>query len=100
MNFFCIADKDSALGFQFSGVQTRQASNVAEAKEALAVALATEDIGVIIVTEKVSRLIGDQIDELTYKQDLPLVLEIPSRGGKRRTRDIGEFLKRSIGISV
>ena len=45
-------------------------------------------------------MIGPDLEELTYKRDLPLVLEIPSRGAPGRKKSIGEFLQRSIGMSV
>ena len=100
MKFLCIADKDSALGFRFSGIPILQAANTRQAQEALAQALAAKDTGVIIVTDKVADMIGPDLEELTYKRDLPLVLEIPSRGAPGRKKSIGEFLQRSIGMSV
>jgi V/A-type H+-transporting ATPase subunit F len=100
MNFFCITDKDSTLGFRFSGIQTLPASTAQDARQALAYALATPDIGVIIVTDKISDMIGKELDKLTYKRDLPLVLEIPSRGAPGRRKSVGDFLQRSIGMSV
>jgi vacuolar-type H+-ATPase subunit F/Vma7 len=100
MNFFCIADKSSSLGFRFAGIETREVLTRNDALEALRVALATENVGVIVVTSKISDFIREEIDKLIYEQSLPLILEVPSRGELRKKRDLGEFLKRAIGVSV
>lgn len=100
MIFFCIADKDSSLGFRFSGIDTREVSTHSESLEALRVTLAMENVGVIIITEKAADFIRAEVDELIYQQNLPLILEIPSRGKTRRKKSIGEFLRQAIGVSV
>jgi len=100
MNFFCIADRQSSLGFKFSGIETREVSTRSESLEALRVSLAVENVGVILVTERAADFIRPEIDKLIYQQDLPLILEIPSRGKLRRKKSIGDFLKQAIGISV
>ncbi|MDP2922848.1 MAG: V-type ATP synthase subunit F [Candidatus Omnitrophota bacterium] len=100
MTFFCIADKDSSLGFKFSGIEVREASTKKEALEALRVGMAIENVGIIVVTEKVSSLIREEIDEILYRQELPLILEVPSRGQIKTRKSVGEFLKEMIGLSV
>ncbi|MDD5583602.1 MAG: V-type ATP synthase subunit F [Candidatus Omnitrophica bacterium] len=100
MTFFCIADKDSSVGFKLSGIETREVSTRSDALEALRVALATENIGVILITEKITTFINEEIEELTYQRQLPLILKIPSRGLASKSTGMGEFLKKAIGISV
>ncbi|MDD5155387.1 MAG: V-type ATP synthase subunit F [Candidatus Omnitrophica bacterium] len=100
MNFFCIADKASSLGFRFAGIETREVSTRGQAQEALKVALATENVGAIIVTGKASDFIREEIEELMYDHNLPLVLEVPSRGQASKKKDLGEFLKRAIGVGM
>lgn len=100
MNFFCIADSPSALGFKLAGIRTREASTRSETLAALKVALATEGVGVILITQKLSEFVREEIDNLIYKKDLPLVLEIPSRGEARKRQSTGEVLKKAIGISI
>jgi len=100
MTFFCISDKDSSLGFRLAGVETREVSSRSDALEALKVALATEDAGVILVTEKAASFLKQELGNLMYKNQLPLVLELPSRGGSARRRSVGDYLKDIIGVSV
>jgi vacuolar-type H+-ATPase subunit F/Vma7 len=100
MIFFCIADKESSLGFKFAGIETREILSRTEALEALQVALATENVGIIIITEKAASYIRQEINELLYRQELPLILEVPSRGELKRRKSVSEFLKEIIGVSV
>ena len=100
MTFFCIADKDSSIGFKLAGVETREVLTKNEALQALSVALAMENVGIILVTEKIASFIREEIDKLIYQQELPLVLEIPSRGLRMKRRSVGEFLREAIGVSV
>ena len=100
MNFFCIADSASSLGFKLAGVETREVSVRSEALEALKVAVASENVGIILVTQLAASLIEDELDELMYSRKLPLILEIPSRGKDMKRKSVGEVLKKAIGVSI
>lgn len=100
MNFFCIADKESSLGFKFSGIETREITTRVEALEAFKVALATDNIGIVVLTEKAASFIRDEVNSVLYQKDLPLILEIPSRGPMKKRKSISESLKEIIGIGV
>ncbi|MFA5362690.1 MAG: V-type ATP synthase subunit F [Candidatus Omnitrophota bacterium] len=100
MNFFCIADKDSSLGFKLSGIETREAVTKQEALEGLRVAVATEGVGIIIVTSKIYDFIKAEADEISHTNQFPLILEIPSRGDARKSKSSGDLLKELIGLSI
>lgn len=100
MNFFCIADRESSIGFKLAGIETREAGTRAEAQEALQVARSTEGVGIILITSKVALFLREQIDELIYETQYPLILEIPSRGETKKGKSASDFLKELIGISV
>ncbi|MDP2929231.1 MAG: V-type ATP synthase subunit F [Candidatus Omnitrophota bacterium] len=100
MNFFCIADRASSLGFKLAGVETREVSARSEALEALKVATTAENVGIILVTRLAASLIEDELDKLMYSRKLPLILEIPSCGEERKRKSAGEVLKKAIGISI
>ncbi|MDD2703499.1 MAG: V-type ATP synthase subunit F [Candidatus Omnitrophica bacterium] len=100
MEFFCIADKDSSLGFKLSGIETLEAVTRQEALEALRVAGATDGVGVIIITSRVYAFIKEEADEISHKNQFPLILEIPSRGQTGKGKSAGDFLKELIGVSV
>ncbi|HOU36539.1 MAG TPA: V-type ATP synthase subunit F [Candidatus Omnitrophota bacterium] len=100
MTFFCIADKESGLGFRLAGIETIEVSTRIEALEALRVARADRDIGIILVTEKAAVFLGDEIKTNIGKDPLPLVLEVPSRGSAARHKSAAELLKELVGIGM
>ncbi|MFA5271726.1 MAG: V-type ATP synthase subunit F [Candidatus Omnitrophota bacterium] len=100
MKFYCIADKDSSLGFKFSGMETREVETKLQAHEALRVALSAEGIGIIVITEKAASLIREEVDEITFSQDLPLIIEIPSRGSTKATKSVADSLRHVIGVGI
>jgi len=100
MKFFCIADKDSSLGFTLAGIETRQVSSRPEALEALQVARATRDVGIILVTDKAARLIGEEVAHHITDQPIPLVLQVPSRGEAVQTKSAAELLKELAGLGM
>ncbi len=100
MTFFCIADKDSSLGFKLAGVRTMEASTRLEALESLKVAMSQDDVGVILLTSRVANMLKEETEKAVYRQELPLLLEIPSRGEEGKKKGIGEFLKYAVGVSM
>lgn len=100
MTFFCIADKESSLGFSLAGIQTMEVSSRSDSLEALKVALATEDAGVLLITEKAASYLRQEIDSLMYKNQKPLILEVASRGEQKKRKSVSELLKDVIGVSI
>ncbi|HOW42085.1 MAG TPA: V-type ATP synthase subunit F [Candidatus Omnitrophota bacterium] len=100
MNFFCIADKASSLGFKLAGVETREVGTRQEAMEALQVARATKDTGIILITEKAAALIKAEIADHIVEDPIPLIIEIPSSGSLQKRTSAGELLKQLVGIGM
>ncbi len=100
MTFFCLSDKASSLGFRLAGIETMEVSSRSEALEALKVARSDSRIGIIIVTEKAGLFIQDEIKAQISDKLLPLVLEVPSRGGAVKRKSAAELLKELAGIGV
>jgi vacuolar-type H+-ATPase subunit F/Vma7 len=100
MTFFCIADKESSLGFRLAGIETREVSGRSDSLEALKVCLATEEAGVLLITEKAASFLRQELDSLMYKNQRPLILELPSKGEIKKRGSVGEFLKDIIGVSL
>jgi len=100
MIFFCIADKESSLGFKLSGIETREVSTRLEALEALRVARATKDVGVILITDKAAAYIKDEVKAHVTESPIPLILEVPSRGQTPKRKSAAELLKELAGIGI
>jgi V/A-type H+-transporting ATPase subunit F len=100
MKYFCIADKDSSIGFRMAGIDTREVVTKNDAVAALKTAALTKETGVILVTEKISSLIREEINLFLQKNQLPLILELPSRGEVKKRKSVSEFLKETMGMSI
>jgi vacuolar-type H+-ATPase subunit F/Vma7 len=100
MDFFCIADHDSSLGFRLAGLDTRDVSNKEEADKALQEALSRHGLGIVLITSQAAVFLRAEINKLVYERELPLILEIPSKGGKVEGGGVEGFLKAALGISI
>lgn len=100
MKFFCIADKESGLGFKLAGIQTREVITKSEARESLAVAKADKQVGIILVTEKAADMLRGEIEAHITDNPIPLILEIPSRGEFGKNKSAADLLKELAGIGL
>jgi V/A-type H+-transporting ATPase subunit F len=101
VKFYCIADEDTARGFQLAGIEARVATTAEQAQAAIAAAAGRPDYGVIIITEKVADWIRQQIEMIRLTRDCPLIVEIPGPGGALSGRkSLREFVQEAVGISV
>jgi V/A-type H+/Na+-transporting ATPase subunit F len=98
MNFFCIADKESGLGFRLAGIATREVESRPEALDALAAARADKELGIILVTARAADLMREEISLQISENPLPLVLEIPSKGEVRPRKSAAELLRQIAGM--
>jgi len=100
MKFFCIADKDSGLGFRLAGLETRDVSSRTSALEALRAALAASGVGVIIITDKAASYISEEIKARARENLLPLIMEVPSRGEKLKRKTAAELFRELAGLGT
>jgi V/A-type H+-transporting ATPase subunit F len=101
MKFYCIADEDTARGFQLAGVEARVATTAEQARAAIDAAVTRPDFGVVIITEKVAAWIMQQVEMIRLTRDRPLIVEIPGPEGPLSGRkSLREFVQEAVGISV
>ena len=98
MEFFCIAEKESALGFRLAGIPTREVGSAGAAFEALEEARAGKATGIILVTSRIADMLRGVIDEHISMNPLPLILEIPSKGDFRPRKSSSELLRQIAGM--
>jgi len=98
MNFVCIAERESALGFRLAGIETREVSSAGDAFDALEEARADKATGIILVTGRVADMLRGAIDEHISLNPLPLILEIPSKGDFRPRKSSSELLRQIAGM--
>jgi V/A-type H+/Na+-transporting ATPase subunit F len=101
MKVLVIGHPEAVLGFSLAGVGGRVATNAAELNQALDEVQASRDVGIVLVTQDVAELIPERMEHLKLRSTIPLVVEIPSRGGVPEGQaSLGEIVLRAIGIRL
>jgi V/A-type H+-transporting ATPase subunit F len=101
VEFYCIADEDTARGFRLAGIGVQVAATPQQALAAIEAAAVRPDCGVIIITEKVAAWIQPQVEMIRLERDRPLIVEIPGPEGPLSGRkSLREFVQEAVGISV
>jgi V/A-type H+/Na+-transporting ATPase subunit F len=101
VKFYCVADEDTARGFQLAGIEARVATTPEQARAAIDVAAGRPDCSVVIITEKVAGWIRQQIEMIRLTRDCPLIVEIPGPEGPLPGRkSLREFVQEAVGVSV
>ncbi|MCK7483160.1 MAG: V-type ATP synthase subunit F [Candidatus Moduliflexus flocculans] len=101
MKYYVIGDEDAVLGFGLAGVRGRRVRSFAEASEAFQEALEDRQNGIILITERIAELIRPQVDRYVFKEDFPLIVEIPDWEGKLSSRPpLREMVNAAIGIKL
>jgi V/A-type H+-transporting ATPase subunit F len=101
MKVLVIGHPEAVLGFSLAGVGGRVATSAEEVNRALDEAQASKDVGIVLVTQDVAELIPARMERLKLRSTVPLVVEIPSRGGAPEGEaSLGEIVLRAIGIRL
>jgi V/A-type H+-transporting ATPase subunit F len=101
LRFFVIGDEDTVLGFRLAGVEGETVKTPEEARDSLDRAFQRPGIGVIIMTERTAESIRPQVDQLVYKSELPLIIEIPDLAGPMEGRKtVKEMIRQAVGIQL
>jgi V/A-type H+-transporting ATPase subunit F len=101
MKILVIGHPDAVLGFSLAGVGGRIATTAEEVNQALDDAQADKDVGIVLVTQDMAALIPSRMEYLNLRSTVPLVVEIPSRGGVPEGQpSLGDIVLRAIGIKL
>ncbi|HOX11876.1 MAG TPA: V-type ATP synthase subunit F [Spirochaetia bacterium] len=101
MKYYVIGDEDAVLGFGLAGVRGRRVRTSEEASAAFREALEDRENAIILVTERIAELIRPQVDRYVFKEDFPLIVEIPDWEGKLSSRPpLRETVNAAIGIKL
>ena len=101
MKVLVIGHPDAVLGFSLAGVGGQIATTAAEVNHALDDAQASKDVGIVLVTQDVAEMIPARMEHLKLRSTIPLVMEIPSRGGVPEGQaSLGDIVLRAIGIKL
>ena len=101
MRSIVIADEDTVLGFRFAGVEGHVVETPAEAQAALDQSIRLADVGLVILTEEMAADIREAVDEIRFRESLPLIVEIPGPAGPGKSRrTLLEVIHEAVGVSI
>jgi V/A-type H+-transporting ATPase subunit F len=101
MKVLVVGHPDAVLGFSLAGVGGRIASTADEVNQVLDEVQSSKDVGIVLVTQDVAELIPARMEHLKLRSTIPLVMEIPSRGGVPEGQaSLGDIVLRAIGIKL
>jgi V/A-type H+-transporting ATPase subunit F len=100
MKILVIGHPEAVLGFSLAGVGGRVATTVDEVNQALDEAQASKEVGIVLVTQDVAQLIPARMEHLKLRSTVPLVVEIPAKGGAEGQESLGDIVLRAIGIRL
>jgi len=97
-----MADPDTVTGFMLGGIKEGYPVNGMEEAENKIKELVDADFSIIITTEKIGDEIRTTIDKITGDRALPMIIEIPDKGGsiERASDPMRELIKRVIGVEM
>lgn len=102
MKAFLVSDNhDSLVGLRLAGIEGMLVHTPDETYAAIEAVLAMHDVAILAITEKAAAMAPDIIRQLREHGDLPLVVEIPDRGGSTRGPDfLTRYVRDAIGVKV
>ncbi|MBI5679930.1 MAG: V-type ATP synthase subunit F [Methanobacterium sp.] len=97
-----MADPDTVTGFMLGGIKEGYPVKDTEEAGKKLEELIKEDFSIIITTEKIGDELRSSIDKLTGERALPMIIEIPDKGGsiERASDPMRELIKRVIGVEM
>lgn len=79
MRMVCISkNNDIAIGLRLAGVQSFFIKDDEQIKNKIIELSKDSDVGIINVTEEVYKIAQKELDEISNKQDFPLIVTIPN----------------------
>lgn len=99
-SYLVIADEDTVQGFRGAGIPGTAASSADDVLRALKRAQ-EENVGIVIVTEEVADMARQEIDNIRFDEELPMIVEIPGpQGPIEGRRSLTDIIREAIGIKV
>ena len=100
MKYYVIGDEDTVLGFSLVGTQGSVATTTEQVQNALSKALENKEYGIIIITEDRANMIRPIVDRYLFTETFPLIVEIPNRFTRGKSKDLRALVNEAIGVSL
>lgn len=102
MKMYLISDnKDTLTGMRLAGVDGVIVRSRTELRKAIEDAMNDSEIGILLLMERFGKEFPDIVSELKFERTMPLLVEIPDRGGTGRQKDfITSYVNEAIGLKL
>jgi V/A-type H+-transporting ATPase subunit F len=98
--YYVIADQDTVLAFGLVGVPGVVVNDAPQALQALR-AVRGGTAGIVILTQEVGAMVQEEVDAIRFGETVPMVVEIPGRGGPLAgRRSLSDVIRGAVGIRV
>ena len=97
MRLQVIGDEDTVVGFRMAGVEGTIVESEEEAREALDEAEGEDEV--LIISDQVAEWLREEIDQIRYGAELPLIVEAPGpEGPTDATPSLFRLIREAVGI--
>ncbi len=93
-----IGDRYTVNAFGLIGIEGFVAESAEKARELLSSLARSPDVGVVLVTKDIADDVSDTIERISRTQRWPVIATIPSRWSSIEPIDVGELLKKALGV--
>ena len=101
MKMVFLGDRETHLLFSLEGMECRIVEKPEEAVEEIKKIKKTKAYGLLIVTQQVALWAIDQVNQLRFSKELPLVIDIPSAQGEIDTgKKLSDYIREAVGIRI
>jgi len=101
MKLAALCDKDTAVGLRLAGIQEIYISEDNEVKLWNQIS-EIGDIGIVFINEKIAEDLGKDLKEYRLRNNVPLVVEIPDKKGRRKDHVdfVSHLIKKAVGVEI
>ena len=101
MKLAALCDKDTAVGLRLAGIQEIYISEDNEVKLWNQIS-EIGDIGIVLINEKIAEDLGKDLKEYRLRNNVPLVVEIPDKKGRRKDHVdfVSHLIKKAVGVEI
>jgi len=101
MKTMVLGDKDSVLLFALEGAESKVVESQSEAIEAVKRIKKSRNYGLLVVTEEVANWASEQIMQLRFSKELPLVIDVPGpKGHVQNGKSLADYIREAVGIRI
>ncbi len=101
MKTYILSDhEDAIIGMRLAGVEGLLINNKEEAEKALEQVLQNQEIQILMVSDNVNALLEEKLLDIKINKTRPLIVEISTKNGLKKSDHMTNIIKESIGLRI